>query len=219
MLGAGEHDRQRRRRRHRRGPGRRPCGPRRPRAVQGAARARRRRARRRRDGAHRELLGRPVERGVPASQAGARPVRDSADRCGDGVGCSRPQQPAVHEHRNTAAGLHHERIVRRDPGPVTGEAEWSTPRPAIRSSSTPLRCWPNSAAQAVSGVVRRRADAARRHRRAGLARRARVDRRTDAGGGAPRVVPGHAPTTTELHIAHILSDDEGYLYLRYTRRR
>ena len=39
------------------------------------------------------------------------------------------------------------------------------------------------------------------------------------GGASPRVVTSHAPTTTELRTEHILSDAEGYLYLRYARRR
>jgi riboflavin biosynthesis pyrimidine reductase len=38
-------------------------------------------------------------------------------------------------------------------------------------------------------------------------------------GGAPRVVTGTGPSVTELHTEQILSDAEGYLYLRYTRSR
>jgi riboflavin biosynthesis pyrimidine reductase len=36
-------------------------------------------------------------------------------------------------------------------------------------------------------------------------------------GGAPRVVRGQAPVSTDLRTAHILTDDAGYLYLRYQR--
>jgi len=39
------------------------------------------------------------------------------------------------------------------------------------------------------------------------------------GGGAPRMVTGRVPRTTDLRTAHILTDDQGYLYLRYTRDR
>jgi riboflavin biosynthesis pyrimidine reductase len=38
-------------------------------------------------------------------------------------------------------------------------------------------------------------------------------------GGGPRVVSSHAPVSTGLRTAHILADDDGYLYLRYTRSR
>ena len=38
-------------------------------------------------------------------------------------------------------------------------------------------------------------------------------------GGAPRVVSGLGPSATELRTEQILSDEEGYLYLRYTRSR
>src|SRR6185312_11579008 len=37
------------------------------------------------------------------------------------------------------------------------------------------------------------------------------------GGGAPRMVTSHVAGVTDLHTAHILADDEGYLYLRYTK--
>jgi riboflavin biosynthesis pyrimidine reductase len=36
-------------------------------------------------------------------------------------------------------------------------------------------------------------------------------------GPSPRVVRGAAPAATDLRIAHILTDDAGYLYLRYQR--
>lgn len=36
-------------------------------------------------------------------------------------------------------------------------------------------------------------------------------------GGGPRVVRGKESVTTDLRTAHILSDDAGYLYLRYQR--
>jgi riboflavin biosynthesis pyrimidine reductase len=36
-------------------------------------------------------------------------------------------------------------------------------------------------------------------------------------GQSPRVVRGAAPAATDLRIAHILTDDAGYLYLRYQR--
>jgi riboflavin biosynthesis pyrimidine reductase len=36
-------------------------------------------------------------------------------------------------------------------------------------------------------------------------------------GGAPRIVRGRSHVSTGLRIDHILTDDDGYLYLRYTR--
>lgn len=39
------------------------------------------------------------------------------------------------------------------------------------------------------------------------------------GGGAARVVTSRTPTTAELHTEHIVTDAEGYLYLRYARVR
>jgi len=36
-------------------------------------------------------------------------------------------------------------------------------------------------------------------------------------GGGPRVVSSRAPVSTGLRAAHILTDDDGYLFLRYTR--
>ena len=38
-------------------------------------------------------------------------------------------------------------------------------------------------------------------------------------GGAPRMVKGQTPVTTDLRTEHVLTDEAGYLYLRYTRRR
>ena len=37
-------------------------------------------------------------------------------------------------------------------------------------------------------------------------------------GSPPRVVSSASPVSTELRTEHILTDDRGYLYLRYTRR-
>jgi riboflavin biosynthesis pyrimidine reductase len=36
-------------------------------------------------------------------------------------------------------------------------------------------------------------------------------------GGGPRVASSRAPVSTNLRTAHILTDDDGYLYLRYSR--
>jgi len=36
-------------------------------------------------------------------------------------------------------------------------------------------------------------------------------------GGAPRIVAGSTAVTTGLRAAHVLTDEEGYLYTRYTR--
>jgi riboflavin biosynthesis pyrimidine reductase len=38
-------------------------------------------------------------------------------------------------------------------------------------------------------------------------------------GGGPRVVAGGAPVATRLQTEHTLTDDDGYLYLRYARAR
>jgi riboflavin biosynthesis pyrimidine reductase len=38
-------------------------------------------------------------------------------------------------------------------------------------------------------------------------------------GGGPRVVSSRVPVSTGLRTAHILTDDDGYLYLRYARSR
>jgi riboflavin biosynthesis pyrimidine reductase len=38
-------------------------------------------------------------------------------------------------------------------------------------------------------------------------------------GGGPRVVSSRAPVSIGLRTAHILTDDDGYLYLRYARSR
>ena len=36
-------------------------------------------------------------------------------------------------------------------------------------------------------------------------------------GAAPRIVTGAGSVVTSFRTAHILADDDGYLYLRYTR--
>jgi riboflavin biosynthesis pyrimidine reductase len=36
-------------------------------------------------------------------------------------------------------------------------------------------------------------------------------------GGAPRIVTGRGPVSAGLRVDHILTDDDGYLYLRYSR--